>query len=171
MPRVPPCSIPAAIAAQTDRYKRSTKGEGSAQKRGAVSAPPTCYPAVVLGYVLAAAALIVLGLYHLLPAWLADSAAGVVVAAGVVTFVRTVRHVNNIAGPMGTAALIGKEAIARTPLTPKGFVAIHGERWAAEIEDGNALTGATVHIVGAEGFCLKVRNGPPPVGPAKLPGS
>lgn len=125
----------------------------------------------MLGYVLAAAALIVLGLYHLLPRWLADSAAGVVVAAGVVSFVRTVRQVNNITGAMGTAALIGKEAIARTPLTPKGFVAIRGERWAAEIEDGNALPGALVHIVGAEGFCLKVRNGPPPGDHRDSPGS
>ncbi|MGH2634027.1 MAG: NfeD family protein [Tepidiformaceae bacterium] len=115
----------------------------------------------MLGYVLAAAALIVLGLYHFLPAWIADSAAGVVVAAGIVSFVRTVRQVNHITGAMGTAALIGKEAVARTPLAPKGFVVIHGERWAAEIEDGAVAAGDSVYIVSAEGFCLKVRKGPP----------
>jgi len=111
----------------------------------------------VLGYVLAAAALIVLGLYHILPRWLADSAAGVVVIAGVVSFVRTIRQVNQITGAMGTAALIGRQATVRTPLSPRGFVVIRGERWAAELESGSAAAGEQVEIVGAEGFRLKVR--------------
>ncbi|HXU25292.1 MAG TPA: NfeD family protein [Tepidiformaceae bacterium] len=111
----------------------------------------------MLGYVLAAAALIVLGLYHILPRWLADSAAGVVVIAGVVSFVRTIRQVNQITGAMGTAALIGRQATVRTPLSPRGFVVIRGERWAAELESGSAAAGEQVEIVGAEGFRLKVR--------------
>lgn len=111
----------------------------------------------MLGYVLAAAALIVLGLYHILPRWLADSAAGVVVIAGVVSFVRTIRQVNQITGTMGTAALIGRQATVRTPLSPRGFVVIRGERWAAELESGSAAAGEQVEIVGAEGFRLKVR--------------
>jgi len=112
---------------------------------------------LVLGYVLAAAALIVLGLYHILPRWLADSAAGIVVIAGVVSFVRTIRQVNHITGAMGTAALIGRQATVRTPLSPRGFVVIRGERWAAELESGSAAAGEQVEIVGAEGFRLKVR--------------
>lgn len=129
----------------------------------------------MLGYVLVAGALVVLGIFHFLPGWLADSGAGVVVAAGVVSFVRTVRQVNHITGVMGTSALIGREATARTPLAPKGFVVVHGERWAAEIEDGPANAGDVVHIVGAEGFCLKVRREPlwPPAsaaGPGDAPG-
>ena len=111
----------------------------------------------MLGYVLAAAALIVLGLYHILPRWLADSAAGIVVIAGVVSFVRTIRQVNQITGAMGTAALIGRQATVRTPLSPRGFVVIRGERWAAELESGSAAAGEQVEIVGAEGFRLKVR--------------
>ena len=111
----------------------------------------------MLGYVLAAAALIMLGLYHILPRWLADSAAGVVVIAGVVSFVRTIRQVNQITGAMGTAALIGRQATVRTPLSPRGFVVIRGERWAAELESGSAAAGEQVEIVGAEGFRLKVR--------------
>ena len=111
----------------------------------------------MLGYVLAAAALVVLGLYHFLPRWLADSAAGVVVIAGIVSFVRTIRQVNHITGVMGTAALIGRQATVRTPLTPRGFVVVRGERWAAELENGAAAPGEQVEIVGAEGFRLKVR--------------
>lgn len=57
----------------------------------------------------------------------------------------------------GAEALVGRMAIARTPLTPDGMVFIQGERWRAEIEDGSASQGEQVRVVSAEGLRLKVR--------------
>lgn len=57
----------------------------------------------------------------------------------------------------GTQALVGKVAVARTPLTPEGLVFIQGERWKAEIEEGSAREGERVRIIGAQGLRLRVR--------------
>ncbi len=57
----------------------------------------------------------------------------------------------------GTEALIGRMAVARTPLTPDGMVFIEGERWQAELEDGSAAEGEEVRVVSAEGLRLRVR--------------
>ena len=59
--------------------------------------------------------------------------------------------------PMGTAALIGQTAVARTALAPDGYVLIKGERWRALVEDGAAEVGERVTIVGAEGLRLRVK--------------
>jgi len=58
---------------------------------------------------------------------------------------------------VGTAALLGKMAVARTPLDPGGLVFVHGERWQASIDEGSAQPGERVRIVGADGLRLKVR--------------
>jgi membrane-bound serine protease (ClpP class) len=58
---------------------------------------------------------------------------------------------------MGTSALVGKMAVARTPLTPEGFVFVQGERWQALIEEGSATEGERVKIVGADGLRLRVQ--------------
>lgn len=58
---------------------------------------------------------------------------------------------------IGLEAMIGKSAIARTPLTPEGFVVVQGERWRARMAEGQAREGERVRIVGAEGFELVVR--------------
>ena len=57
----------------------------------------------------------------------------------------------------GTEALVGRMAVARTPLTPDGLVFIQGERWRAELEDGSASEGEQVRVVSAEGLRLRVR--------------
>ena len=57
----------------------------------------------------------------------------------------------------GAEALVGRMAIARTPLTPDGMVFIQGERWRAELEDGSATEGEQVRVVSADGLRLKVR--------------
>lgn len=57
----------------------------------------------------------------------------------------------------GTEALIGRMAVARTPLTPDGMVFIEGERWQAELEDGSAAEGEQVRVVSADGLRLRVR--------------
>jgi membrane-bound serine protease (ClpP class) len=57
----------------------------------------------------------------------------------------------------GAEALVGRMAIARTPLTPDGMVFIQGERWRAELEDGSAAEGEEVRVVSADGLSLRVR--------------
>lgn len=68
-----------------------------------------------------------------------------------------VARVRKMAGEVGTAALVGEVAIARTPLSPDGFVFVQGERWQASLEDGVAQPGERLRIVGAEGLRLKVQ--------------
>ncbi|MBI2766088.1 MAG: nodulation protein NfeD [Chloroflexi bacterium] len=56
----------------------------------------------------------------------------------------------------GAAALVGRLAVARSPLTPEGYVFIQGERWRATLDDGSADEGDRVRVTGVEGFRLKV---------------
>jgi membrane-bound serine protease (ClpP class) len=58
---------------------------------------------------------------------------------------------------IGSAALVGRTAIARTPLTPEGFVFLQGERWHATLDEGMAQEGDRVRIVGADGLRLRVQ--------------
>jgi membrane-bound serine protease (ClpP class) len=67
-----------------------------------------------------------------------------------------VARVRRLAAPMGTNALLGKMAVARTPLTPEGYVFVQGERWKARMDRGFAQQGESVRIVGAQGFQLSV---------------
>ncbi|HEY4669095.1 MAG TPA: nodulation protein NfeD [Tepidiformaceae bacterium] len=57
---------------------------------------------------------------------------------------------------IGSAALVGRVATARTPLTPEGFVFVQGERWQAMMDEGTAQEGERVRIVGADGLRLRV---------------
>jgi len=57
---------------------------------------------------------------------------------------------------IGSAALVGRVATARTPLTPEGFVFVQGERWHATIDEGMAQESERVRIVGADGLRLRV---------------
>jgi membrane-bound serine protease (ClpP class) len=81
---------------------------------------------------------------------------GVFLIAMVLAVVTGVARVRKLAAPMGTTALLGKIAIARTPLTPEGYVFVQGERWKARVDRGAAQPGERVRIVGAEGFRLDV---------------
>jgi membrane-bound serine protease (ClpP class) len=74
----------------------------------------------------------------------------------VVALATTVMKVRNRPSVTGTNALQGKVAIARTALSPEGYVFVQGERWRAAMEQGNAQIGDRVRIVGADGFRLRV---------------
>lgn len=74
----------------------------------------------------------------------------------VVSLATTVMKVRNRAAPMGTHALEGHIAIARTVLAPEGYVFVQGERWRAALDHGTAQVGDRVRIVGADGFRLRV---------------
>jgi len=90
--------------------------------------------------------------------------AGVLVTIVIVMFVSLalgVARMRKHKPVTGTAAMIGAIATARTPLTPSGFVFIRGERWRAEMEEGEAEPGDRVRIISAEGFRLRVRKDEP----------
>ena len=57
----------------------------------------------------------------------------------------------------GVEGLIGSTAVARSDLTPEGFVFVHGERWRAIAEEGEVKTGTPVQVVEIDGFRLRVR--------------
>lgn len=58
---------------------------------------------------------------------------------------------------MGTLAMVGNRAIARSDLEPAGFVFIEGERWKAVAEDPPVKRGEAVTVVAVKGFTLTVR--------------
>jgi membrane-bound serine protease (ClpP class) len=82
---------------------------------------------------------------------------GFMIAGMVVSLALAIARVRRTSSAMGTSALIGKIAVARTALAPEGFVFIQGERWQAELERGRAQEGDRVRIVGAQGLRLRVR--------------
>jgi membrane-bound serine protease (ClpP class) len=69
---------------------------------------------------------------------------------------------------MGTLAMVGNRAIARSDLDPAGFVFIEGERWKAIAEDPPVKKGESVTIVSVKGFTLTVRRRPA-LAPAPAP--
>ena len=56
---------------------------------------------------------------------------------------------------VGSEALMGRSAVAVTPLRPDGQVRIDGELWQARCEEG-AEAGDAVRILGLEGLTLVV---------------
>lgn len=73
-----------------------------------------------------------------------------------VTIAMGISRVRKTSAATGTAALVGKLATVRSPLSPEGYVFVAGERWKAQIDDGAADTGDKVRIIGADGFRLRV---------------
>ena len=95
---------------------------------------------------------------------IAAVAASIVVAALFLMAVVMKTHRTRVA--TGVEGLVGKIAVARTPLAPRGRVFVHGEIWSAASELPVAA-GADVVVVAVEGMQLKVR--PVAVAPAEQP--
>ena len=57
----------------------------------------------------------------------------------------------------GPQAMIGRQAVARSPLDPDGFVFMDGARWTARAEDGRVEEGDRVVITEVKGLKLTVR--------------
>lgn len=53
--------------------------------------------------------------------------------------------------------LVGARGVARERLSPRGYVALGGELWLAEAEDGPIAPGEEVVVDSAEGLKLRVR--------------
>ena len=62
----------------------------------------------------------------------------------------------------GTEGMLGKRAIARTPLTPRGMVLAEGELWSATTEGEHVVPGEEVTILSVDRMQLRVRKRPTP---------
>lgn len=58
--------------------------------------------------------------------------------------------------PTGREGMIGKNAIVRKALDPRGTVLVHGELWDATSESGRIESGEEVKVTGIEGLKLRV---------------
>lgn len=83
---------------------------------------------------------------------------GVLLATVFVSMAVGLARMRKMRSVTGTEALVGRMAVARTPLAPDGLVFIEGERWRAVLEDGgDASEGERVRVVSASGLRLLVR--------------
>jgi membrane-bound serine protease (ClpP class) len=57
----------------------------------------------------------------------------------------------------GVNTLIGRHAVARSPLDPNGMVFVDGEYWSATLEEGSVEEGEEVVVTAVEGLKLTVR--------------
>jgi membrane-bound serine protease (ClpP class) len=90
------------------------------------------------------------------PLWLVATVA-VIAAVSFAGLSFAVNRVRSMGATTGTEALIGKMAVARTALTPEGYVFVAGERWKASLDAGTADVGERLRIVGADGLRLMVQ--------------
>jgi membrane-bound serine protease (ClpP class) len=85
-----------------------------------------------------------------------------VLLAFVATKVVQARHRPVTAGG-GSLTLVGRTAVVRTRLQPRGQVYLHGELWQAEAAEGEDLgPGREVVVEGVEGLTLRVTPAPAP---------
>ncbi|MDZ7728473.1 MAG: NfeD family protein [Dehalococcoidia bacterium] len=80
----------------------------------------------------------------------------VVVVGSFLSLAVGLARVRRMERPMGTDAMVGQVAVARTPLTPDGFVFMEGERWKAHLDKGAAGAGERLRVTSVEGFTLQV---------------
>jgi membrane-bound serine protease (ClpP class) len=88
--------------------------------------------------------------------WLVFGLAAIV-AFFMFSIVTSIIRARRLPATLGTYTLIGRRAVARTPLDPTGLVFINGERWSATSTGGRVEQGETVEITGVEGIKLTVR--------------
>lgn len=81
----------------------------------------------------------------------------IVVSGMFVSLAIGLARLRNVDLPVGSQAMVGMIATARTPLRPAGQVAVMGERWQAQIERGEAQPGDRLRVIAAEGLRLTVR--------------
>jgi membrane-bound serine protease (ClpP class) len=84
--------------------------------------------------------------------------AGVViaVAAFFIFVIASVLRTHRTRQQTGRDAMVGRVAVARTPLDPKGEVFVHGELWGATVDEGKVELGEEVVITEVDGLRLKV---------------
>ena len=88
--------------------------------------------------------------------WLIIGVAAVI-AFFIFSIVSSMIRARRLPGALGTYNMIGKHAVARSPLDPTGIVFINGERWTAISIEGRVERGETVEVASIDGIKLKVR--------------
>jgi membrane-bound ClpP family serine protease len=78
----------------------------------------------------------------------------------VLTVFVNIMRIRRMPAKMGLETVVGRTVVARSALTPQGFVFMDGENWQAEAEDGNVQPGEKVIVTQIRGLRLKVRRKP-----------
>lgn len=86
---------------------------------------------------------------------------GVVCGAFFLSLMSAILRMRRLPRDIGTRAMVGEMATARSYLNPDGFIFVRGERWKAIAEDGPIAEGQRVRITGADGLTLTVRRDQP----------
>jgi membrane-bound serine protease (ClpP class) len=79
------------------------------------------------------------------------------IAALMLTVFVSIIRVRRMPPKMGLTTIVGRAVVARSALTPEGFVFMDGENWQAEAEEGNVQPGESVIVTQVLGLRLKVR--------------
>ena len=82
--------------------------------------------------------------------------AAALVAVGTILLVRLVVQAQRRRPLTGAPAMVGERGVAETPLEPRGWVLVHGERWRG-LADSPVPAGQAVTVAAVEGLTLKVR--------------
>jgi membrane-bound serine protease (ClpP class) len=80
----------------------------------------------------------------------------IIIAAFVIFVVGAVVRGQRRRAATGAEALVGKVAVAKTPLDPKGTVLVDGEHWTATVDSGKVEPGEEVTVTKVEGLRLIV---------------
>jgi membrane-bound serine protease (ClpP class) len=88
--------------------------------------------------------------------WVIAGVTAPLVALMLTVFVNIIR-IRRMPAKMGLETVVGRTVVARSALTPQGFVFMDGENWQAEAEDGNIQPGERVIVTQIRGLRLKVR--------------
>jgi len=83
------------------------------------------------------------------------------IGALVLTVFVNVIRVRRMPPKMGLNTYVGRTVVARSSLTPEGYVFMDGENWQAEAEDGPVQPGESVIVTQIRGLRLKVRRKKP----------
>ncbi len=88
---------------------------------------------------------------------------GVAIALGalVVFVLVNVMRIRGMPAKVGMSTVVGRSVVARSALTPEGFVLMDGEIWTAEAEGGKIEPGESVIVTQIKGLKLKVRKHKP----------
>lgn len=88
--------------------------------------------------------------------WLVVATA-VISGAFVLSVIWAIWKTRRMAPAMGTLAMVGASAVARSDLDPEGVVFLNGERWQAVADDGPVREGEPVTVTDVRGLTLRVK--------------
>ncbi len=92
--------------------------------------------------------------------WVVFTLAGILGSLVIFVFVNVVR-IRHMPAKMGQETVVGRRAVARSALSPEGFVLMDGETWTAQAEGGSIQPGESVIVTEIKGLRLKVRKATP----------